>query len=144
MAEGILKSILKAKGIDNILVSSAGTGGLDRFPASTFAVEATKHWDVDITGHYSRRLEPAMAREADLILAMAPEHVEYILEKAPEVRKKTYLLKGYPRPYSPLQERVNDPMGGPLEYYNQIYLELDEILRRIDGDIIKMAESSGS
>ena len=143
MAEGILKNLLKLKGVEHIEVSSAGTAGLDHFPASENAVEAAKVWDIDISGHRSRPINRWIIESADLILAMSPNHVDYILNIAPSAKNKTYLIKGFPKPFSPAQEGVRDPIGGPLELYNQTYLELDEVLRRIERDIIDLSNSSG-
>lgn len=143
MAEGILKHLLEIKGIRHIDVSSAGTAGLDNFPASENAVIAAKSWDVDISDHRSRPITRGIIESADLILAMAPGHVDQIVRLSPNAVGKTFLIKGFPKPYSPTQEEVHDPIGGPLELYNQTYLELDEVLRRIEGDIIKRSDSAG-
>lgn len=142
MAEGILKSLLKQKGEGNIIVSSAGIGGLEGYPASGFAVEAAKNWDVDISSHRARQLSYQMIKTADLILAVSSEHADYVLREEPEARGKTYLLKSFPIPYKPSQEGVRDPIGGSLEQYNQTFLELDETVRRIEGDIVQLAKSS--
>jgi protein-tyrosine-phosphatase len=143
MAEGILKYLLKMKGINHIDVSSAGTAGLDNYPASENAVEAAKVWDVDISGHRSRPINREIIESADLILAMSPGHVDYILNLSPSAKTRTYLIKGFPQPFSPSQDGVRDPIGGPLDLYNQTYMELDEVLRRIEQDIINMSKSSG-
>jgi len=144
MAEGILKSVLAVKRIDNISVNSAGTAGLHDTPASRFAVEAAKIWGVDIQNHLSTALTPKLIESADLILALAANHVDHILKKSSGARSKTFLLKGFPKAFLPGQDDVNDPIGGPLEMYNQTYLELDEHIRKIFADIIRLAEQSGS
>jgi protein-tyrosine-phosphatase len=141
MAEGILKSILKEKGIDDIHVASAGIGAMVKMPATPFAVEAARNWGVEISGHRAQQLTPKLIEEADLILAMAPEHVEEILRRKPDAVRKTFLIKAFPAPYSSSQERVQDPIGGTLDDYNQTYLELDEILRKIVNGIIQLSES---
>ncbi len=141
MAEGILKSILRDRGISNIEISSAGIGAMRGAPATSFAIEAARNWGVNITGHIARQLTRSLIDDADLILAMAPEHVEFILRNQPEAARKTFLIKAFPSPYSSKQERVQDPIGGPLEEYNQTYLELDEILRKIANRIIQLSES---
>jgi protein-tyrosine-phosphatase len=141
MAEGILKALLNERGIDHIQVSSAGIGALSGMPATPFAIEAAKHWDVDISGHRARQLTKKMIDDADLILAMSHEHVDSILRKDPDALKKTYLFKGFPQGFSPKQEGVRDPIGGALGDYNQTYLELDEALRRIENKIIEMSAS---
>ncbi len=143
MAEGILKHLLKSKDIDNIAVSSAGTAGLENYPATENAVEAAKIWDIDISGHRSRGVNRQIVDSADLILGMSTNHVDYVLNLSPEAKNKTYLFKGFPQPYSPAQESVRDPIGGSLELYNQTYLELDETIRRVERQIIDMSDSVG-
>jgi len=142
MAEGILRSMLRQRGEIEIEVSSAGIGGLNNYPAAQFAIESARHWDVDISDHRARNIDREMIRRADLILAMSPEHVEYILRLDSSAAAKTYLIKAFPKPYSPGQEGVDDPIGGLLEQYNKTFLELDEALRRAEGDILRLAKSS--
>ncbi len=131
MAEGIARKIISEKGLTNIEVGSAGTGAVDGSPATEFAIAAAAHWDIDISNHRSRSLKRRLIEEADIILAMSHEHVDKIAEMDGAAREKTYLLKGFPARYSPTQARVEDPIGGSLEQYNQTFLELDEELRRI-------------
>lgn len=141
MAEGIARKIAQEKGLDNFVVFSAGTGTADGYPATDYAIEAAKHWDIDISGHRSTALTRESAGKADLILAMSPEHVERILSLDKSLKDITYLMKGFPAPYTIGQARVDDPIGGTLEQYNQTFLELDEILRKIFPKIIEMAEN---
>ena len=142
MAEGILKSLLERKEQSDIIVSSAGIGALEGYPASGFAIEAAEHWDIDISSHRARQLNHEMIKTADLILAMSPEHADYILRAEPEARNKTYLFKSFPTPYASSQEGVKDPIGGSLDQYNQTFLELDETIRRFEADIIRLSKSS--
>ena len=144
MAEGILKSILDHRGEDGITVSSAGISGLNNYPATKYAVEAARHWGVDISAHRAQSLSGDIIKSADLILAMSPEHVEYILRVDSSADKKTFLIKAFPRPYSPAQEGVDDPIGGLLDQYNRAFLELDDVIRRALTEILKMANSAGN
>jgi protein-tyrosine-phosphatase len=141
MAEGILRSLMAERGITNIKVSSAGVGALEGMPATPFAIEAAKVWEVDISSHVARQLNTRIVDNSDLILVMSPEHYEAIKRKMPQALSKTYLYKGFPEPYSVGQEGVHDPIGGTLNDYNQTYMELEEILRRVEGRIIQLAES---
>ena len=141
MAEGILRSLLAERGIDNINVSSAGVGALEGMPATPFAIEAAKVWGVDISSHVARQLNTAIVDDSDLILVMSPEHYEAIRRKMPQALPKTFLFKGFPEPFSAAQEGVHDPIGGTLNDYNQTYMELEETLRRIENRIIQLSES---
>ncbi len=142
MAEGILKSILDHRGEDGIIVSSAGISGMDSYPAASNAIEAAKHWNIDISGHRARSLTEEMIADADLLLAMSSEHVEFILKADSSAVNKTFLMKAFPKPYSPAQERVDDPIGGLLDQYNRTFLELDDLLRQAEGEILKLANAA--
>jgi protein-tyrosine phosphatase len=144
MAEGILKSLLEERGVADIRVTSAGIGAMDGLPATPFAIEAARAWNVDISGHLSRQLTKRLIAEADLILAMSREHVEFVARQDRNAMKKTFLIKGFPASYLPSQESVRDPIGGTLDEYNQTFMELDEVLRRSEGIILKWVESSKS
>lgn len=141
MAEGILKALLAERGITNIDVESAGIGAMEGLSATPFAIEAAHHWGIDISAHRSRLLNRNLIQEANLILAMSPEHVEAILRRVPEAASKVFLLKSFPTPYASSQEGIHDPIGGTLGDYNQTYLELDEILRKIHGRIIELSDT---
>jgi len=142
MAEGILKSLLKERGIEDIRVTSAGIGAMEGLPASPFAIKAARAWNVDISGHLSRQLNKRLIAEADLILAMSSEHVEFVARQDRTAMKKTFLIKGFPALYSSSQENVRDPIGGMLDDYNETFMELYEVLRRAEGLIVKWAESA--
>ena len=143
MAEGIINKLISEKKIDSIEVNSAGTGTIDGSPATDYAIEVAKHWDIDIAGHRSTVLTANLIRQADLILAMGHEHVQRIISSDKSARDKTHLLKGFPNPCNPTQERVEDPIGGSLEQYNQTFLELDEELRKIFPRIIEISSGKG-
>lgn len=140
MAEGILKKLLKEKDIKGIEVNSAGVSALDGYPAAPFAIEATKIWDIDLNEHFSRRLTQSMLKEADLILVMSPEHLRHIAKMDKKSLEKSYLLKAFPQKNNNDNLAIEDPIGHPLEDYNQCFLELDEELRRILPEIIHLYE----
>lgn len=140
MAEGILKKLLADKEIKNIKVSSAGTQALDGYPAAPFTIEATKVWDIDLKEHSSKKLTVDLLRESDLILVMSPEHLQYIEKMDRDSMGKTYLLKAFPHKDENEDLAVRDPIGGSLEEYNQTFLELDEEIRRILPEIIRLFE----
>jgi protein-tyrosine phosphatase len=94
LAEGLLRHRLAARlGPDAPAVASAGTSGLDDEPASPGSVQAASELGVDIAGHRGRRLTPAMARGADLIVCMAADHRDVLSALGPEVVAKTFTLK---------------------------------------------------
>ena len=75
ISEGLLRDALERRfGAAAPSVSSAGTSGLEGSGAMPESVQAASELGIDIAGHVARRLTPAMASEADLLLCMARDH----------------------------------------------------------------------
>jgi protein-tyrosine-phosphatase len=147
MAEGILRKALKARGVENVEVRSAGTHGLDLAPVSVFAAAAAKAVGVDISRHHSRQLDQRMIEKADLILVMSPQHAQHIGAMNRAALKKTCLLKSFPHPVDasnvgrePGVLSIKDPMGGVFEDYQRSCLEIEEQINRILPEILRRAK----
>jgi protein-tyrosine-phosphatase len=142
MAEYALRSLLDRERPNLTKVVSAGTFGAGGHPATMFAQEAAKTWDLSLRPHRSQPLTEDLVNEADLILAMAPEHHNYVTDLVPKATGRTFLLKSFPD-NSPVGEKVEDPIGMDLEDYNSTFLEigeylgkhLPEIVRRVDAKL---------
>jgi len=140
MAEYAMRALLEKERPGRTRVLSAGMGAADGYPATQYAIEASKMWDLDLTPHGSQMLTPALVDDADLIFAMTPEHHRAVLRLSGNAEDKTFLLKSFPD-NTPVGEGVDDPIGQPLEKYNRVFLEigeclgkyLDAIVQRIDG-----------
>ncbi|WP_287154865.1 hypothetical protein [Candidatus Solincola tengchongensis] len=83
-----------------VRVASAGTSAVDGNPASAGAVQAMDLWGVDLEGHRASFLSPRLLREADLVLAMAREHLLSVERLDPHALEKTTTL-----PYLARRER---------------------------------------
>ncbi|MCP4632474.1 MAG: low molecular weight protein arginine phosphatase [candidate division Zixibacteria bacterium] len=141
IAEGILINILEEKGIEDIEVSSAGVSAVAGFPAATNGIIVCKDWGIDISRHRSKLLDNAWMEKADLILAMSPDHYNYIKSTVPS-DKKTFVLKDFPQGEKGSRSvGVDDPIGRSLETYGKTFLELDEIIRKILPDILKLSKA---
>jgi len=140
MAEGGLRKLLENGNITDIIVSSSGTAAADGFPATTYAIEAARIWDADITDHFSSPLTEGLINQADLILAMTSSHCREVTNILPEAAGKTFLLKDYPEAGCS-GEGIDDPIGGSLDMYNSTFVEIGEELGRILPFILERAES---
>jgi protein-tyrosine phosphatase len=159
MAEALLRRRLADAGID-ANVHSAGLleGGV---PASAHAVTVVRYRGLDLSEHRSRAMAPELLAEADLIICMARMHVREaaLLDRSSFAR--TFTLKELvrrgeeigPRPAGEpfatwlaragadrrptdllgqsLDDDVADPIGGPLEGYEQTAAELDDLIARL-------------
>jgi protein-tyrosine phosphatase len=159
MAEGLLRVALERRlGEGAPDVSSAGTMGLEGYPASPEGVEAARELGADIEGHIARRLSTSMAEEADLLLCMAGEHREIVERGTPSLAPRTFTLKELVRLLESLPEPegdalevrlsaahaarqagavppsqdddIADPLGQPLEAYRAIAWELETWIER--------------
>jgi protein-tyrosine phosphatase len=91
MAEALLRRRLTQRGID-ARVGSAGRSAEGR-PASASAVEVMAAEGLDLRGHRSRRTTPQLVAAADLVVAMAREHVRDVVLLAPDALPRTFTLK---------------------------------------------------
>lgn len=110
MAEAFLRRRLADLGVE-ARVHSAGrlfTGT----PATDEGVAAMRALGHDTSAHRSRRLTPEMARSADLILAMAREHVRDVAVIGQDVWPRAFTLKELVRRASAVGPRSP---GQPLE-----------------------------
>ncbi len=163
VAERLLARHLDAVGIPAD-VRSAGTigGRLDVHPDTVAAAAGA---GVDLAGHVSRRLTAEVIRTdgADLVIAMAREHLREIVALDPDAWPRTFTLKeldrraldaGAPAAGTPLTtwlttiadgrraadmlrpdpaDDVRDPYGGPHRAHLEMVRELDDIVERLVG-----------
>ncbi len=110
MAEAFLRQRLTDLGVD-ARVHSAGRLFVDT-PATADGVSAMRALGHDTSGHRSRRLTPGMARGADLIIAMAREHVRDVAVLGQDVWPKAFTMKEIVRRGASVGPRAP---GQPLE-----------------------------
>ena len=136
MAEGALKKLLEKENPGRYEVYSSGTASASGFPATAYAREAAKMWDIDLGEHTSQQLTETLIEDSDLILAMSPEHLETVLEMSPDASEKLFLFKNFPEG-DRFGEAVEDPIGQDLNKYNEVFLEIGEYLGKNLPEIVK-------
>jgi protein-tyrosine-phosphatase len=141
MAEGALRVLLEKERPGRFEVFSAGTGAATGFPATAYAIEAAKLWDADLRAHKSQPLTEGNIDRADLILAMTPRHYDEVRRIKPNAEPKTFLFKNFPRPGRD-GEGVEDPIGQPLETYNEVFLDIGEYLGKHLPEIVKRIDEA--
>lgn len=94
MAEGFLRARLRRRlGARAPRVVSVGLIARTGDPAEPEAIRAAAERGVDISGHASTRITLDAIERADLVVGMAAEHRDRIVEASPEARSKTFTLK---------------------------------------------------
>jgi protein-tyrosine-phosphatase len=94
MAEGLLRREIARNGhAGQIVVQSAGTTShYDGEPPAPLVVQVVIERGGDLDGHRPHQVTGSEIAQADLILAMAQEHVDYIAAHFPEAAGRTMLL----------------------------------------------------
>jgi protein-tyrosine phosphatase len=137
IAEGVMKSKMKARGmngtVDSAAVSSYHTGE----PPDRRAIQTAAEFHVDISGQRARRITSADFKTFDLILSMDHSIHEEVLSLAPteESRSKARLfleLAGNSQTVN-----VPDPYYGDMTDFHDVFKLIDkscdQILDKITG-----------
>jgi protein-tyrosine-phosphatase len=125
MAEALLRDAAAGRGLDQVVVSSAGTGAWDGAPVSEGAYLVGLENGLDLSNHRARLLTRELVRGADLILVMSGHHLARVAELGGE--DKAHLLGAYAGREAGRTE-VTDPFGSDLASYRHTYTELQELI----------------
>jgi protein-tyrosine-phosphatase len=104
-ARSVMAAAALARHVPTLAVTSAGTLVVEGQPISWRTRDALAALGLEAPGHRSRQAGIDL-READLVVALAPEHVEWVRRTHPEVSDRTATLKRLCRDLP--------PEGGPL------------------------------
>lgn len=132
MAEALLRDAAAARGLEQVVVSSAGTGAWDGSPVSEGAYLVGLEHGLDLSGHSARMLTRDLVRAADLVLVMSGHHLARVAELGGE--DKSHLLGAYAGRDDGRTE-VSDPYGSDLDSYRATYAELHELIGTIIGRV---------
>ncbi len=147
-ARSVMAGAILAEHVPGLLVSTRGTHVVEGMPMSWRTRDALAGLGLDAPGHRSSQLADADLRDADLVVAMAREHVRFVRRRHPEIAARTGTLKrlvrDLPATEGPLHERVaalgladveledwedvEDPAGGDVDVYHECAREIDELL----------------
>jgi protein-tyrosine phosphatase len=103
-------------GSRGIELRSAGLDALVGNPMDAIVLQLLSDSGLDGTPHRAHQLTPSMLLKADLVLGMEKNHVDTMVQLAPEARGKVYLLDKW------LGGRdVPDPYGQPRSAFERVY-----------------------
>jgi protein-tyrosine-phosphatase len=128
MAEAIARKLIVERGLGDVEAVSAGTSAWEGAPASDGALLVGMERGLDLSQHRATALSRDVVRDADLVLAMGPHHLERI--EALGGTGKAYLLTDYAT-RGASSKAVNDPIGGELDVYRATADELETEIRRV-------------
>ena len=128
MAEALLRHKLNGRGVDTVVVGSAGTGAWDGAPASEGAYLVALEHGLDLSSHRARLLTRELVESANLILTMARHHLARVEQLG--ATGTAHLLGEYAG-HTGLEAEVRDPFGGDLEGYRETFEDLDAMLEAV-------------
>ena len=126
LAEGIARKILRDSTRHDVEVSSAGTDAWDGGAATDEALLVGIERGLDMGAHKSRKLTREIVRDADLILAMSPQHLTAAKRLGGE--KKSHLLSQFAA-RGESDRSIRDPFGGDLEAYRATADDLQSLVQ---------------
>ncbi len=130
MAEALLKKKIKDSNRRDIEVSSAGIMMADGLGASYETIELLRRQGMDVSGHVSQRLTIDKLNKADLILVMEKIHEDRIVQTAPWVTNRLFLLKEFAR-VNDNDLNIPDPIGKSAEFYERTLEIIREAVEKV-------------
>jgi protein-tyrosine-phosphatase/predicted ATP-grasp superfamily ATP-dependent carboligase len=143
MAEAMLKHVLAERGIDGIVVQSAGLHAVPGREAHEWALAVSRELGVPLDGHRARRLTPELASRAEVIFAMDFENVAELETLYPGAKRKIFLLSRYAEGKQRNRE-IPDPYFGNIETTRRCYAVLGECVDNLVREIEAAGHSKGS
>jgi protein-tyrosine phosphatase len=116
MAEALLRHRLSRPGVK---LHSAGIGAAPGTPMDPLAIEVLQEHQVPVMAHAARRADRELLRQAELILLMERAHLLNIMQLAPEVRGKAFLIGQWQH-----KTEIADPFRRPRQAFEQAYEHL--------------------
>jgi protein-tyrosine-phosphatase len=133
MAEAIFNALVSDAGAP-YEARSAGVAALVGKPLTPHARAVLEEAGVPVGRHRARQVDRAMLEEADLVLAMTPEHVAALHRLAGEPSEKIGTLPSYAKGV-PDAEGTADPYGMPISTYRaserEIFGYVDRVVRML-------------
>lgn len=127
-----MKNLIKREYLHYLAhVESAGTRAMQGYPAAELAILVCKEYGIDISLHQSRPIAMEMVKSADLILCMGLNNKTDLIERYPGFEDKIFLIRQFGTHDSKKFHTIEDPYGGPKEYYEKAFLEIREEIFRI-------------
>jgi protein-tyrosine phosphatase len=140
-----------AEHVPAVVVATLGTHVIEGMPMSWRTRDAIAALGASAEGHRSRQLAAADLATADLVLAMAREHVHYVRRRYPDAAARTgtlrRLARDLPATTGTLAERVaslhlaevdlepwedvDDPAGGTPDVFHDCAVEIHELLTEL-------------
>jgi len=95
MAEAMLKHVLAERGLNGIVVRSAGVHAVSGREAHAWALTVSRELQIPLDQHRAQPLTPQLVSSSDAIFVMDFENLAELETLYPNARAKTFLLSSY-------------------------------------------------
>jgi len=131
MAEYLMKDMTKDR--DNVHVASAGTGVFIHSTASAETLSVLGQNGISAQEHLSQPITSILLKSSDLIFVMTRAHRQAVLERAPEVEKRVYLLREFVNTPASFQSDLDipDPIGKSHGQYEECLEVIKEAIYKL-------------
>ena len=128
MLEALLQREYEKLGRTDVTVHSAGVMTNDDMPPTAEAVAVMKEIGIDISGHRSRQVTPAIVEESDVFVALTTEHgVTLAFYHAADPEKVVVPGAGIPDPYCLPIAAYRECRDDLLEALPQLIADIDAL-----------------
>jgi protein-tyrosine phosphatase len=148
MAGAIFAAHVDDAEVEQVEITTAGTHVIEGMPMSWRTRDALAGLDVSAPGHRSLQLRDNHVDDADLVVGLAREHVEYVRRTHPDAAAKTATLRRLARDLAPGEaplaarvaaldlanaeleewEDVDDPAGGDLPEFEACAQDIRDLI----------------
>jgi protein-tyrosine phosphatase len=150
-ARSVMAGAILREHVPGLLVTTSGTHVIEGMPMSWRTRDAIESLGIPVPDHRSRQATSAELDEADLVIALAREHVMWMRRVHPTAAPRTATLKRLARDLEPgppslrerlepmrlhevpleLWEDVLDPAGGDIDVFLDCAEEIAELLHEV-------------
>jgi L-threonylcarbamoyladenylate synthase len=147
MAQALLEKKMRQKQRADVEVLSAGLAMFGGLSASLETQNLLAREGIDVCRHRSQRVTLQMLYRSDLILVMERLHEERILQMAPDIKNKLFLLREFTNSAKSNNFSlakisngakiknsgldIEDPIGRPLSFYEEVLEVIKEAVNKV-------------
>jgi protein-tyrosine phosphatase len=128
MAQAIFNTLAVDRNLP-FRAESVGTAALECRPIAANAVEVLQEAGIHPDTHRARQVDKVMIEQAELVLAMSPQHTSTLHRLCDNPSRKIYTLPEYAiGPH--VEEGIPDPYGHSIAAYRSSVRQLSEYVGR--------------
>jgi protein-tyrosine phosphatase len=118
---------LRALGLTDVEVDSAGVFAVDGRPATPEIIQIAREFDVDLSGHLSTSIRNLDLNDYRFVLCMERAHRDVLLREYPETAGRVYLLRSFAE-QGATDRDIADPVGLSADFLRACFDDIGEAI----------------